>query len=217
MSTPRQKSAREARRAASTTALDKPFPWGMLLGASALAVALVSVLVYAVLNTGSAAPDRLGSADEAVPGLEAAQTAPDQAHEPGPLEYDRSPSWGGAHNAVWTTCTGQVYSEQVPEEYATHSMEHGAVWITYQPDLPAEQVQALEKLVEGVDYRLMSPFPGQDDPVSIQAWGRQLAFEDASDERLERFAEEFTNGPQTPERGATCASGTAATGEDPES
>ena len=198
-----------------STAPDRAFPWGMLLGAATLSVALGSVLAYAVLNADSAAPDQLGGADEAVPGLAVAQTAPAQAHEPGSLEYDRSPSWGGAHNPVWTTCTGQVYSEQVPEENATHSMEHGAVWVTYRPDLPTEEVKALEELVEGVDYRIVSPFPGQDDPISIQAWGRQLVVEDAADERLASFAEEFTNGPQTPERGATCASGTLATGEDP--
>lgn len=213
MSTRRQQEVSSPQR--TSTTLDRSFPWGMLLGAAALSVALVSVLAYAVLNVGSAAPDQLGSADEAVPGLEVAPAAPGQAHEPGSLKYDRSPSWGGAHNSIWTTCTGQVYSEQVPEENATHSMEHGAVWVTYRPDLPTEQVKALEGLVEGVDYRIVSPFPGQDDPISIQAWGRQLVVEDAADERLASFAEEFTNGPQTPERGATCASGTMATGEDP--
>ena len=214
MSTARQQRSNEGRRDAPS--LDSSFPWGMLLGAAALVVALVSMLTYAVLNTGSAAPDELRSAEETVPGLEVAQEAPDQAHEPGSLEYDRSPSWGGAHNPVWTTCTGQVYRDQVPEENAAHSMEHGAVWITYRPDLPAAQVQALEELADGVDYRLLSPFSGQDDPVSIQAWGRQLVVDDADDERLATFAEEFTNGPQTPERGATCAGGTPATGEDPE-
>jgi hypothetical protein len=199
-----------------TTALDDRFPWGTLLGAAALGLAVVGVLTFAVLNAGAAAPDRVGSADDSVPGLDVAQTVPGQAHEPGPLQYDRSPSWGGAHNSAWTTCTGQVYEEQVPEEHATHSMEHGAVWITYRPDLPTEQVQGLAALVDGVDYRFLSPNPGQRDPISAQAWGRQLVVDDASDERLTAFAVAFTNGPQTPERGATCASGTPATGQDPE-
>ena len=216
MSSEHRRTLGRSRRGTGTgTTLDTSFPWGILVGATALAVALVSVLAYAVLNTGSAAPDQLRSAEGAVPGLEVAQTPPGQAHEPGALDYDRSPSWGGPHNPAWSTCTGQVYDEPVPEEHATHSLEHGAVWITYQPDLPTEQVQALEQLVEGADYRLLSPFPGQDDPISIQAWGRQLVVDDASDDRLQTFAEEFTNGPQTPERGATCASGTRATGEDP--
>ena len=45
--------------------------------------------------------------------------------------------------------------------------------------------------------------------------GRQLGVESASDARLETFAEQFTNGPQTPERGATCAGGTTTIGMDP--
>lgn len=214
MSTRREKTRAERARAASV-AISKPFPWGTLLGATVLGVALVSVLAYAVLNAGSAAPNPLQDAEAAVPGLAVAQTAPEQGHEPGPLEYDRSPSWGGPHNGAWTTCTGQVYAEQVPEEHAAHSMEHGAVWVTYRPDLPPEQVEAVKELVEGTDYRFLSPFPAQEDPISIQAWGRQLTVDSASDERLETFADEFTNGPQTPERGATCAGGTPATGEDP--
>ena len=214
MSARRAKTRVEHGRAAAA-AVQRPFPWGTVLGAGVLGTALVGVLAYAVVNAGAAAPNPLRDADEAVQGVEVASAAPEQAHEAGPLDYDRSPSWGGAHNGAWTTCTGQVYDEQVPEEHATHSMEHGAVWITYRPDLPEDQVGALRDLVEGTDYRLLSPFPGQQDPVSIQAWGRQLRVDSASDERLATFAEEFTNGPQTPERGATCAGGTPATGENP--
>lgn len=214
MSARRSKTRVERGRAAAAT-LQRPFPWRAAIGTGALGIALVSVLGYAVLNAGAAAPNPLRDADEAVRGVEVAQTAPEQAHEPGPLEYDRTPSWGGAHNGAWTTCTGQVYDEQVPEEHATPSMEHGAVWFTYRPDLPEDQVRALRDLVEGTDYRFLSPFPGQEDPVSVQAWGRQLGVDSASDERVATFADEYTNGPQTPERGATCAGGTPATGEDP--
>lgn len=209
-----QKSRSERPRAASV-AVGKDFPWGTLLGASALALALFGILGYAVLNAGSAAPNPLADAEEAVRGISVAQEPPEQAHKPGPLDYEQSPSWGGAHNGVWTTCTGQVYDEQVPEENAAHSMEHGAVWVTYRPDLSEDQVAELRELVDGTDYRFLSPFPGQDSAVSIQAWGRQLAVDSATDERLGTFADEFTNGPQTPERGATCAGGTPATGEDP--
>ena len=211
----RKEISRSERARAASVAVKKPFPWGTLLGASALGVALFAVLAYAVLNAGSAAPNPLRDAAESVAGVEVAQEAPEQGHEPGPLDYAQSPSWGGPHNPVWTTCTGQVYDEQVSEENAAHSMEHGAVWVTYRPDLPQDEVEQLVELVEGTDYRFLSPFPGQEAPISIQAWGRQLTVDSTADERLETFADEFTNGPQTPERGATCASGTPATGEDP--
>ena len=202
-------------RPPAPAALRKPFPWGTVLGAGLLGLALVGMLGYAVVNAGSAAPNPLRDADRAVEGISVAAEPPSQAHESGPLTYDTTPSSGGAHNGAWTTCTGAVYPEQVPDENATHSLEHGAVWISYTPDLPEDDVQALTELVEGTDYRLLSPYPEQDTPISLQAWGRQLQVDSADDPRIETFLNEYTNGPQTPEKGATCSGGTQATGADP--
>jgi hypothetical protein len=35
-------------------------------------------------------------------------------------------------------------------------MEHGAIWITYQPNLPKAEVDQLAKKVKGHDFTLMS-------------------------------------------------------------
>ena len=210
-------STRDTRRLARSApvAVRRSVPWGTILGAAVLAVGLVGILVYAVLNAGSAAPSPLRDADSAVEGITVAEESPVQDHKPGSLEYDQVPSWGGAHNSVWSRCSGLVYQEQVPQENATHSMEHGAVWVTYQRDLEQSQVDTLRDLVEGTDYRMMSPFADQDSPIKAQAWGRSVAVDSADDPRLEEFLEQFTNGPQTPERGATCSGGTSGTGTTP--
>ena len=189
------------------------FPWRTAAIAGGLAVALFAVLGYAVLNAGAAAPDRAaGGGDDAVEGVEVAAEPPGQAHEEGALKYDRSPAWGGAHNGAWMTCAGVIYDAEVPEENAVHSLEHGAVWITYRPDLPSQEVDVLADLVDGTDYRLLSPFPEQDSPVVASAWGRQLALDAADDPRLEAFVQQYTNGPQTPERGAPCSGGVQESG-----
>jgi hypothetical protein len=47
----------------------------------------------------------------------------------------------------------------VRNETAVHSMEHGAVWITYRPDLPAEQVDKPRELATSKTYVLVSPYP----------------------------------------------------------
>jgi len=65
---------------------------------------------------------------------------------PGPVTYSVSPPVGGDHNAVWMNCG--IYSQPVPTERAVHNLEHGAVWITYQPSLPPSQVSALRAFVE---------------------------------------------------------------------
>ncbi len=123
-------------------------------------------------------------------------------HVDTPVTYAQIPPVGGAHNPAPQKC--DVYTEPVPNERAVHSLEHGAVWITYQPDLAADQVDQLRNLVRGQSYLLLSPYPGLPSPVVANAWGIQLKLDSASDPRLPQFIKEYKQGPQTPEPGATC-------------
>jgi len=88
-----------------------------------------------------------------------------------------------------------------------HSIEHGAVWITYQPDLNQDEVERMRDLAQNESYVLVSPYPGLDSPVVASAWGKQLRLESAEDPDLERFVNAFSQGPQTPEPGAACTGG----------
>jgi hypothetical protein len=203
------------RTRSAPVAVRKSFPWGTVVGAGALVLLLVGILGYAVVNAGSAAPSPLRDADAAVEGITVADEAPSQDHKAGPQEYDQSPSWGGPHNGVWSSCAGVVYDEPIPQENATHSLEHGAAWVTYQPDVEQEEVDSLRELVEGTDYRMLSPFEDQDSPIKVQAWGRSVSADSADAPRIEEFLEQFTNGPQAPEKGATCSGGTTGTGTTP--
>lgn len=74
------------------------------------------------------------------PAIAGVQTFTDlsQEHTEEPVQYEQIPPVGGKHNPRWLNCG--VYIAPVKNEQAVHSMEHGAVWITYQPTLPAEQV-----------------------------------------------------------------------------
>jgi hypothetical protein len=62
-------------------------------------------------------------------------------HTKEPVDYPQSPPVGGPHNPIWQNCG--FYSKPVRNENAVHSMEHGAVWITYSPDLPKRLFQNL--------------------------------------------------------------------------
>ena len=68
----------------------------------------------------------------------------DYDHVKGSVDYMQSPPVGGDHASIWQNCG--FYSEPVRNETAVHSMEHGAVWITYRPGLPTEQVDKLREL-----------------------------------------------------------------------
>ena len=121
------------------------------------------------------------------------------------IKYDKSPPYGGPHNATWADCTGTVYPTQIASENAVHALEHGAVWIAYKPDLPAAQVETLKKKVDGVDYMLMSPYAGLSSNVSIQSWGFQLKVDSADDPRIDQFIGDLRlNTTTTPEYGASC-------------
>ncbi len=118
------------------------------------------------------------------------------------VDYPQDPPAGGPHDPSWQKCA--VYDAPVRNENAVHSQEHGAVWITYQPDLPESDREILAALAENEPYLLISPYPELEDPVVASAWGAQLRLDDVNDPRLQAFIDRYAgNGP---ERGATCDS-----------
>jgi hypothetical protein len=93
-------------------------------------------------------------------------------------------------------------------------MEHGAVWVTYSPDLPAAQVEKLRRAIPDT-YAVLSPYPGIKAPVVASAWGKQLSLSGPDDPRLAAFVRAYRQGPQTPEPGASCTGGTDGSGPAP--
>jgi hypothetical protein len=126
-------------------------------------------------------------------------------HSELPQTYPQTPPVGGVHSSVWQNCG--IYDQPVRNENAVHSLEHGAVWITYQPDLPAASIEHIRSLARGHDHVLVTPYPNLPKPVVASAWGLQLPLDDASDPRLSLFISRYESGPQTPEPGAVCNGG----------
>lgn len=127
--------------------------------------------------------------------------------------YDLKPPAGGNHLSVWQTCTGSVYDGPIADGNAVHSMEHGAVWLTYDPELvePAD-VEALALLIGARDYSLMSPYPGQGVAISLQSWGNRYQTEDVSDPKIGQYLDTYIlNERFNPETMATCAGGVTTT------
>lgn len=121
-----------------------------------------------------------------------------------PHTYPQSPPVGGIHSGAWLACG--VYRQQPPNENAVHSLEHGAVWVTYLPGF--KDVAALEQLSQvNREYVLVTPYAGQTSPVVVTAWGLQLDLQSADDPRLLRFIRRYAGGGQGGEPGATCATG----------
>jgi hypothetical protein len=139
-------------------------------------------------------------------------------HVTGPVTYSILPPVGGPHNAIWMNAG--VYTRPVPTERAVHNLEHGAVWITYDPDLPGATVEKLTAFVtkqsmiseseqnvanQANRYVDLSPWAKNDLPskIVISSWGHQLRVDDPSDPRLQKFVDTFRHSQKyTPEFGA---------------
>lgn len=139
-------------------------------------------------------------------------------HVPGTVKYATSPPNYGNHNPSWQRCLGDVYNAPIANENAVHSLEHGAVWITYDPaKLSAAQIQTLASTyVKGQDFTLMSPYPNMPTAISLQAFGFQLRLNSPTDSRIKQFIQDLRVNA-TLEPGVACSSGTyvTATGTSP--
>lgn len=132
-------------------------------------------------------------------------TVTDRTHVTGPVVYAEDPPVGGPHAPIWLNCG--FYDSPVATEYAVHSLEHGAVWITYRPDLADQQVAALRQLTRTHAFVVASPYPGLQAPIIASAWGRQLVLDSTDDARLNAFVQAFERGPQAPEPTQPCSGG----------
>jgi hypothetical protein len=121
------------------------------------------------------------------------------------VDYPEVPPVGGPHDQVWQTCG--FYDEPVRNEHAVHSLEHGVVWITYDPDLTPAQVAVLQALAMGEPSLLISPYPNLPASVVATVWGNQLYLNGAEDPRLEQFVDYYLTNSPAPEPGASCTDG----------
>lgn len=141
-----------------------------------------------------------------IPGIETFEVA-SADHTRQPVDYPQDPPAGGPHWGNWQKC--RVYDAPVQNERAVHAQEHGAVWITYRPDLPDAEREVLEALAVDQPFVLVSPYPDLEETAVASAWGAQLRVDDVNDPRLQAFIDRYAgNGP---ERGASCASGVEET------
>ncbi|NJP51453.1 DUF3105 domain-containing protein [Streptomyces sp. SBST2-5] len=125
------------------------------------------------------------------------------------VSYPVTPPVGGDHHPVWMNCNGDVYTKEINNTNAVHSLEHGAVWVTYNSEAAEEDVDALAAKVRKTPYTLMSPVDGQKDPIMLSAWGHQRTVKGADDPAVDTFFAQFVQGQQTPEPGAACTGGLA--------
>ncbi|KAA0018063.1 DUF3105 domain-containing protein [Antrihabitans cavernicola] len=215
------KAIKAATRKSSTSSRGKGLPKGrqipwMTVGAVVVVLALIGLLAYNLVPKyhDQAEAQKFTPSDtnkDPSSGIDGVVKVdyPAGIHV-GPTQrvaYDKSPPFGGPHDATWATCTGNVYPKAIRTENAVHSLEHGAIWIAYNPDkVDAAGVDTLKKKVDGQAYTLMSPYPGLDKAISLQSWGHQLKLDSPDDKRIGEFIAALRLNKNTyPEVGASCS------------
>jgi hypothetical protein len=179
-----------------------------LIGGITVAVAVIGLLITSIVLTPQAPKYSAGGTGAEIDGVEAFENA--AGHVTTPVQYPQTPPAGGDHHPAWLNCG--VYTEPVPSEHAVHSQEHGAIWVTYDPALAADELDALKALLPST-YIVLSPFDGLDSSIVLSGWNSQLAVDSADDERIPEFLEEYWLSNNVPEPGSPCTGGIDAPGK----
>lgn len=169
-------------------------------GSVAAGVAIIALVVTSIVLTPQAPSYTAGGEGAEVEGVETFENASE--HVEGVVDYEQTPPAGGQHNPAWLNCG--VYEEPVPNENAVHSLEHGAIWVTYDPDALSDgELETLRSQLPGT-YIILSPFDGLPSPIVLSGWNVQLQVEEADDPRIAEFLEEYWQSQNVPEPGALC-------------
>jgi hypothetical protein len=226
------KNAKKSRTPPPPVSRGEGVPW-ITVGAVTLVVLLVVGIfwvVYSKTQEKNQAADALAAwvpsesnpdPSTAIPGIYVGASTPATADTPASyidykaaihitsdqrVNYNRYPPVGGPHDGTWANCNGIVYGTAVRSENMVHTLEHGAVWITYNPDTISDaDLTVLKGLVDKQPYTTLTPYPGLDATVSLQAWAHQLKVSSATDERVQQFITALRQNRWVyPETGATC-------------
>jgi hypothetical protein len=197
--TPRPKAPKRAAApgpAGSGTSRDAAAIWRRIGIGVAIAAAIALVVWMAIPQEETAAGIPEGAVEA---------PTPSRNHIEGEIAYDELVPPGGDHNSIWLNCG--VYREPVAAENAVHALEHGVVWITYQPDLDGGSVATLEGIGRERRKVIVSPVPGQESAILLTSWGWSLELTDPEDPRVSQYLQEFEGTSHAPEPGAVCTGG----------
>lgn len=187
----------------------------MVVGAGILA----SLLLIGVATTGIVLQNKHRRDQQRIVGLVKFDASKITAkHTTSTVKYAQTPPVGGDHDPTWLNCG--IYTKPVRTENAVHDLEHGAVWVTYDPKLSKADIAILATTVRqygfiaGQAWADLTPFTGlSNGDIYASAWGYQYKAKSASDPNLTKFLKRFAHGSQAPESGLgkVCASGGTGT------
>ncbi|MDJ0338548.1 DUF3105 domain-containing protein [Cryobacterium sp. PH31-O1] len=181
-----------------------------IIGGAAAVVVIIALIATAFVLTPKAVNYAGGGAGDAstIDGVETFSNT--TGHVETAVTYEQTPPAGGEHNAAWLNCG--VYEQAVPNENAVHSLEHGAIWVTYDPSISDAELDRLKAELPS-SYIVLSPFEDIPAPIVLSGWNAQLQVDSADDPRIAEFLTEFWKSVNVPEDGASCSGAIDAPGK----
>ncbi len=178
---------------------------GIVVAVAVLALVITSVVLTPQKQSATYTP---GGDGATVEGVETFDNI--TSHVETPVTYEQNPPAGGEHASAWLNCG--VYSEPVPNENAVHSLEHGAIWVTYDPSLSASELEKLRSTLPS-SYVVLSPYEDLPSPIVLSGWNAQLQVDSADDKGIPAFFEEYWRSDNVPEPGSACTGAIDAPGK----
>ena len=115
--------------------------------------------------------------------------------------YSSNPPTSGSHWPQPAKC--QIYIDEIADEAAIHSLEHGAVWVSYKNKNDKNIVAKLADLVKGNSNKvLLSPRSKNDSAIAVVSWNRLLKLDDFDSRKITDLINNYKN--NSPEPFASC-------------
>lgn len=114
-----------------------------------------------------------------------------------PPTYQTNPPVSGSHDP--TPAEWGFYDQELPDGKAIHNLEHGGIWVSYQPGvLNDEEINQLKKLASEYGQRLIvSPRAKNDSKIAVASWRHLEKLDKLDLELIKSFL--TTNVNQSPE------------------
>lgn len=122
----------------------------------------------------------------------AAHVQPGSQHQP----YNSNPPTSGPHYpqpAAWG-----IYENQLADETLVHNLEHGGIWISYKPDLLAEEKAKLNEIAGRYKSKVvLEPRVQNETAVALAAWQRLKKLDSVDEAAITEFIATYKNrGPE---------------------
>ncbi len=114
--------------------------------------------------------------------------SPGAQHEP----YNSNPPTSGP---MYEEVGGAgIHDQEVPDEKLVHSLEHGAVVVSYKADLSKDQIDQVKSIYDSVGGRkILVPRKNLDVPVALTSWGRLMKLQTIDANQIKAFMDVNNN------------------------